>query len=196
MSRTRVLISLLALASASAPSFVAAQQAQYGPPLAGVCVFGRAQAIGGSKAGQAGTARMQQIAAGVTAELNPQRQAIVTEGNALQAGQKTMPAAELQQRGAALRQRAQAFDVLQRTRAAQLQQTRVLAEQQISRTMDPIVAQIITTHRCSVVLDRGALYGANPASDITPEVVRALDTQLPTVQFNLAPPPAPAPAAR
>ena len=190
MSRTRVLISMLALASAGAPSFVAAQQAQYGPPLAGVCVFGRTQAIGASKAGQAGTARMQQLAAGGTAELNPQRQAIVTEGNALQAGQKTIPAAELQQRGAALRQRAQAFDVLQRTRAAQLQQTRVLAEQQITRAMDPIVAQTITTHRCSVVLDRGALYGANPASDITADVVRGLDAQLPTVQFNLAAPPA------
>ncbi len=196
MSRTRVLISLLALASASAPSFVAAQQAQYGPPLAGVCVFGRAQAIGGSKAGQAGTARMQQLSASVATELNPQRQAIVTESNALAAGQKTLPPAELQQRAAALRQRAQQFDTLQRTRAAQLQQTRVLAEQQIARTLDPIAAQTITAHRCSVVFERGALYGANPAQDITPDVVRALDTQLPTIQFNLAPPPPPAAPAR
>jgi len=192
MSRTRVLISLLALASASAPSFVAAQQAQYGPPLAGVCVFGRAQAIGGSKAGQAGTARMQQLAGGVDAELNPQRQSLVADGTALQAAQKTLSPAEFAQRSAALRQRAQAFDVLQRTRAAQLRQTRLLAEQQISRTMDPIVAQTITTRRCSVVLDRAALYGANPASDITADVVRVLDSQLPTVQFTLAPPPAPA----
>jgi len=153
-----------------------------------VCLFGRAQALGASQAGAAGTARMVQLSKAVAAELDPQRQAIVQENNALQASQRAMPPAQYQQRMAQLNQRADAFARLEQIRNAELRQTRENAEQAIGRVMDPIVTQAFAARHCTVLLERSSAYVWNPAMDLTPLVVGELNRQMPTLNFNLVPP--------
>ena len=131
---------------------------------------------------------MQQLVRDVAAELKPQQDAIIQENNALEAVRKTLPPAQFQPRAAALQQRAQAFNQLRQLRAAQIQRTKALVEQQIAQAIDPLMGPIIAARKCAVVFERAATYGWNPALDLTPAVVQALDQRMPTIQFNLATP--------
>lgn len=186
MLRTPLALLLLCAAS-TAPALASAEQSPPGPPIPGLCLFARDAALGNSKAGQAANQRLQQLGAQIEAELNPEKQAIITENTALQNG-AALPAAQRQTRIAALQQRAQTFSQLQTLRGAQLQQTRVLATQTIVAKIDPILAPLVVARRCSLVLERTATYGFNPAMDLTPAVVDQLNQQLPTVTFYLATP--------
>ena len=175
----------LATAQTPAPALAANPM---GPPLAGICLFGRDAAIANSKAGQATNARLVQLGTQVNAELAPETQALVTERDALNAGATTIPAAQRGPRIDALQKRAATFNQLQQLRTAQLQASRTQAIEQILKQMDPVLGPISTSRHCSVVFERSATYGFNPAMDITPAVIQQLDARLPTLTFNLAPP--------
>ena len=184
------LLALLGLAAT--PGLVSAQAPAVpnanpmGPPIAGVCLFARDAAIAKSKAGAATDARLRQLAQGVQAELASERQAIVTENDAL----KAIPAAQRPQaRVDALDKRAAAFNQLQQLRTAQLQATRAQAIEQILKQMDPVLGPVSTGRHCSVVFERTATYGFNAAMDLTPTVVQQLDARMPTMTpFDLARP--------
>lgn len=172
----------------SVPSFAAAQQLQMGPPTPGVCLFSRSGAVTASRAGQAGTARMQQIVAGINADLNPQQQQISADGTALQAQKASLSAAQFQQRANALQLRFQAFQQLQQLRNAQIQATRNQVEGYVDQAMNPVLDSVSVAHHCAVVLERGNAYRFNAAMDLTDQVRVGLDQRLPTVQFNLVTP--------
>ena len=151
-------------ASVTTPTFATATP--------GVCLLSRDGAIGGSKAGQEATIHMQQLANGISTELSTQRGAI---------GQGTDPSQSVQQR-------AQAVAQLEQLRGAQLQRTKLLAEQQIAGALGGAIVPVVAAAKCSVIFERGNSYGWNPAMDITPQVILELDKRLPLIQFSLAPP--------
>jgi Skp family chaperone for outer membrane proteins len=99
-----------------------------------------------------------------------------------------MSAAERQQRTDALEKRAAAFLELQRVRAAQIRRTRADAIAEILKPMDAVLTPIATSRHCSVVFERTTTYGFNTAMDLTPAVVQQVDSRMPTLTFNLAPP--------
>jgi Skp family chaperone for outer membrane proteins len=161
----------------------------YGPPLTGVCVFTRDAALNTSQAGVSANQQLQQIAQGIAASLNPERDAISAEDKALAAEKAKLSPAKLQERGLALQKRAQAYGQTVQTRNAQLTQTHDKAFSQIAQAMTPILVSKITEHHCSLVMEsRGIIYGANPAMDLTSEVVQQLNAALPTVTVTLLPP--------
>jgi Skp family chaperone for outer membrane proteins len=185
------LVLALATIAAGAPVLAQGQAAPantLGPPIPGVCLFAREVALGSSKAGLAANARMRQLSQQVQAELAPEQQVIATEDNALRTSGPRMSPAERQQRTDALQKRAAAFAALQRVRAAQIQRTRADAIAEILKPMDAALNPIAMSHHCSIVIERGATYGYNPAMDLTPAVVQQIDARLPTLTFNLAPP--------
>ncbi len=163
-------------------------QNQLGPPLAGVCVFARDVAVANSKAGQATDARLRVLAQQVQTELTPESQAILAENNAITAPGTSLTALQRQTRVEALQKRAGAFDQLRQLRTAQLQQSRTQALDTILQKMNQILGPIASGRRCSIIIERSTTYGSNPAMDLTPTVVQSLDTALPTLTFDLAPP--------
>ncbi len=171
----------LASAQAAAP---AAAAAPLGPPIAGLCFFSRDSAVATSKAGQAATTRLRQLASQVDSELSPQRQALVTENNAI----KALPAAQQGARAAALEQRAQSFGQTAQLRQAQLQLTQSRAFGQVLNALSPIVGPIASQRKCAVVFDGSATYGYNQAMDLTSAAVAQLDQRMPTITFDLATP--------
>ena len=184
-----VFIVFLALGAAgSGPSGALAQPVQMGPALPGVCLFSRTAALGASRAAADGERRLQQLIAGVNAELNPQNQVITQEDNAVQAQRGSLTADEYQKRLEPVRRRAEAYAALRQTRIAQLQKTKTLAEQAIYRQMEPVLEAAVVSHRCSVVLERGGAYLFNGAMDLTDQVRIGLDQRMPTIQFDLAAP--------
>lgn len=181
---------VVAMSSSSAIAQTAApvQQLQFAAPVPGICLMGRDGVIGGSKAGIAGSQRLRQLQQQVAAELAPERQAIVQESTALQAGQKTIAAAQLQQRTVALQQRARKFNELDQLRAAQLERTRVNVEQQIAVAIAPAMAPVVARQKCSVVFERRTSYGSNAGMDITAAVIQEVDKRVAPTQFNLVTP--------
>ncbi len=155
-----------------APAAAATPTPAFAVPTPGVCLLSRDGAIGGSKAGQDATIHMQKLANDIGAELAAQRQAIAQGTDTVQSVQ----------------QRAQAVAQLEQLRGAQLQRTKILAEQQIAQALGTAVVPVVASARCSVIFERGNSYGWNPAMDITPAVILELDKKLPSIQFSLAPP--------
>jgi Skp family chaperone for outer membrane proteins len=175
-----------ALASAQTPA--AASQNPLGPPIAGVCVFGRDIAVSNSKAGQATDARLRVLAQQVQTELTPESKAILAENAAINAEGAKLTSSQKQTRLDALQRRAGAFDELRQQRTAQLQQTRTRAVDTILQTMNEVLGPIASTRHCSIILERNSTYGSNPAMDLTPAVVQAVDARVPTMTFDLSPP--------
>lgn len=176
--------------SALAQTAPASNVPTYGPPLTGVCIFSRDMALTTSQAGVSANQQLQQISKDLDAGLAPERDAIGKEDQALTAAKAKLSAADYQKRAAALQQRAQAYTAMVQTRNAQFTQTRDKATDQIATAVTPILVASITEHHCSLVLERGGIYGANAAMDLTPEVIQKLNAQMPTLAVSLAPPPA------
>ena len=87
----------------------------------------------------------------------------------------------------ALQQRAQAFERLAQTRAAELQYTEQQQIAQIAQRLDPILVQVYQERGCGLLLDRAAMFGANPAMDVTDRVIELLNGQLQTLTFDRMP---------
>ncbi len=122
-------------------------------------------------------------------ELQQMRDELERERNTLSADAFSAKTREYQQR----------FDALDRTVQGQrqaLQQSYNEAMTKIENTALQIIAQVASEHKANMVLTRAAVLFAANNLDITAEVTKRLDAQLPTMQVKLpapsAPPPAPA----
>jgi len=182
---------LLAIGAAALAAFTAtAASAQTpgpqnpGPVIPGVCVYFNQRLLAQSTAGQAVQARMEQLANEVRGELQPYATAIQTEMTALQQGQATIPADQMQQRRQALQQRLQEAQQLEQTRDAELRYTLSQQRQAIANAVDPILVQIYQERGCGLLLDRESVFLMNPAMDLTDLAIQRLNTALPTLSFN------------
>lgn len=175
---------LAALAVAGSATAQPAQPTNPGPVIPGVCTYSNERALGGSMVGQAVSARLEQLNQAVQAEMQPEATAIETEAATLEQSQATMPPEEFGQRATALQERLRNYQILGQTRQAEMQYTQQLQIQQIAATLDPILVQIYQERGCGLLLDRTAMYGANPAMDVTDRVIEVLNTQLQTLSFD------------
>jgi outer membrane protein len=184
-----------ALASLAAGSAAAQTQSQApanpGPVIPGVCVFHNDRLLATSTAGQSVQTGMQRLVTEVQGELQPYAATIQTEAQQLQQGGA---AADPQgTRRQALQQRAQEAQQLEQTRQQELQYTQQLQIRAIAQAADPILVAVYQERGCGLLLDRSAVYIANPAMDITDVVIQRLNTALPSLSFNRTPVPAQAP---
>ena len=162
----------------------------YGPALPGVCLFSQSQVVARSKAGTMANQQLEALAKSTQSDLEGQRSAILNDGRALAGSKGKATAADYDQRQKALQQRAKSFDELATTRTGQLQRTRQEVSGEIGRALGPILNGLISQHHCSLVLDKGATYGGNPAMDLSDSAVQQLDARLPSLRVSLAAPPA------
>lgn len=165
-----------------------------GPVIAGVCVLDEQRAILGSAAGRAYTARMQQLTQQAQAEVTAQRTPIETEVRRIQA----LPEAQRLQPAQALQPRITALQTLERQRSAELDATQQRQVQRIITELRPVVNQVYVARGCGLMLDGASVAFANPAMNVTDQVITGLNSRLPTLTFNretVAAQPAPAAAA-
>ena len=83
---------------------------------------------------------------------------------------------------------------LEQTRQQELQYTQGLQIRAIAQAADPILVAVYQERGCGLLLDRSAVYIANPAMDITDVVIQRLNAALPSLSFNRTPVPVQAPA--
>jgi outer membrane protein len=178
----------------------AAAAVTHGPAVPGICIMSVQGAIGGSTVGRHVDTRMQQIVQQVNAELNGERTAIENEGKSLESQRATLDRTALEQRASALQVRANALQRRAAQREREVAATEQKAVGRVGQEMEPLIRQVYQQRQCSVLLNRDAVVIANPAMDLTPGVIQALNAKI--TQFNFdrerldAQQPAAAPAAR
>jgi Skp family chaperone for outer membrane proteins len=168
--------------AAAAPAAAAQPPVSQGPAIPGVCILSLEGAIGSSTVGKYVQTRLQQIATQVQAEMKAEETAISTEAKALDAGKGTMDQSVFEKRAADLQVRANAYQRKAQLRDRELQATQQKALGRVGQELDPLIRQVYQQKQCSLMVQRDSLVIANPAMDVTPLVVTALNAKI--TQFN------------
>jgi Skp family chaperone for outer membrane proteins len=191
MSRTIMILVAVSFATpglAQAPS----GQALGGPRVAGVCLLSQQAVVANSKVGKAATARLQQLAQQAQGEVDAARTPIETDAKALDAQRATLKPADYEAKRVALAQRLQSVEQTAQNRSRQVELTRQNALAQIAQNAQPVIATVYKARGCGLLMDRNAVLGGNMDGDLTADVVQGLDAKTSTINFDLAPLPAPA----
>ena len=168
--------------AAAAPA--AAPPLPQGPAIPGVCVYHNDAAISASSAGHAAAARMQQLRAQVSAELQAEQAGIKTDAEALQAKRATLTQEQLQQAAAPIQQRGEALERKAQLRQHELEATGQKALQRIGTVVEPVLRSLYQQHGCSLMLNGDSVMASNREMDLTGQVVQQLNTQMPSITFD------------
>jgi outer membrane protein len=174
-----------AFAQAARPAAApAAPAVTHGAPINGVCILSMEGAIGGSTVGKYVGTRVQQLAQQVNAELTSEKTAIDNEAKTLDGQRGTLDQNTFEQRGAALQVRANALQRKAQLREREMQVTQQKALGRVEQEMEPLIRQAYQQKGCSLLLAREAVLLGNPAMDITPAVITALNGKITTFAFD------------
>ena len=173
--------SALAQSPAAAP---AGQAAVHGPPIANMCIISVESAIGGSTVGKYVETRMQQIVAQTNAELTGEKNAIDNDAKALEARRATSDQTTFEQQAVGLRGRADGLQRKAQIRDREISATEQKAVSRIGQEMEPLIRQVYQQRNCSILFQRTAVVIANPAMDITPQIVTALNAKITQFAFD------------
>ena len=174
-----------AFAQAAQPAQPAAPALPQGAPIAGMCVMSVEGVIGSSTVGRYVQTRLQQIAQQVNAELTAEQTAIQNEDRTLTGQRASLDANTFEQRAAALQVRANALQRKAQLREREVQVTEQKALNRVGTEMEPLIRQAYQQKQCSVLLNRSSvLLPPNPAMDITPQVVTALNAKITQFAFD------------
>lgn len=180
-----VLATTLGSASGAwAQAAAAAPAVTHGPPIQGVCIFSAEGAIATSTVGKYVNTRMQQIVAQVNAELNGQKTTLENEAKTLEAQSKTLDQAALQTKVNDLNTKGQALQRLAAQREREISATEQKAYSRVATELEPLARQAYQSKQCSILLNGGAVSIANPAMDITPQVITALNAKITQFQID------------
>jgi len=168
----------------TAPAAAAPATIPTGPVIPGVCVFSNEQAIGTSAVGKFVQERLKQIQGQVQAEVQGEAAALQADEKAYLAQRGTLSSDVQQQRELSMQQREQQLQRKAELRNRELQATEQKALSRIAVEMNPLLRQVYSQRNCGLLLDQNAVFGANPAMSITPEVVRLLDAKITQFAFD------------
>lgn len=184
--------SAMAQAAAAAP---AAAPLNHGPPLANVCVVDIQGASASSTVGRYVFTRLKQLQDQASAELQGDATALQNEARALEAARATLDQNTLEQRAAGLQVKDNALQRKGQLRQRELEATDEKASGRIGTEMQPLITQLYQQKGCSMLLRREALLTMNPAMDITPALITALNAKITQFAFDRERLDTPTPAA-
>jgi len=180
-------IALSGATAAFAQAAPAAPNINQGPAVNGICVFSDQQVLGASAVGKAVATRLQQINQQVNAELNGERTTLQNDAKSLEGQRTTLDQNTLERRAADLQVRDNAWQRKVQQRQAELEETQKQALGRIYNEMEPLVQQAYQQKGCSILINRQAVVlPTNPAMDITPQVLAALNSKIQTFTFDRA----------
>jgi Skp family chaperone for outer membrane proteins len=179
---------------ASAPAQEAGTAAPAAPAKAGgplpapiFLVLDKSAVLRFSKAGQDIARQLQPVVTQAQNSIQGQRQSLERQAEALRQD-TSLSEDERQKRQAALETKAQALQNDAARRQQQLQTAMARANEPLSKAVGEIVPAIVKQRGANMVLDRAAVAQADPAFDITQDVIAQLDARLPSVKVDLNPP--------
>ena len=177
-------LALSTAAAAQTPAATATTAVTYGPPIPGVCTVSVDAVVGNSTVGKYVETRLRELGAQVNAELSGEKSAIDTEARTLQSQRATMDQNALRQRASALQERENTLEQKAAIREREMQATQQQAVGRVLNEMKPLIATAAEAQHCSILIDRSSVILVNPAMDLTPAVVTALNGKLTQFAFD------------
>lgn len=170
--------------AAAAPAAPAAPAINHGPPLAGVCVVDIQGGSASSTVGRYVFNRLKQLQDQAQAELQGEATVIQSEARALETARRTLDQNTLEQRAASLQVKDNALQRKSQLRQRELEVTDEKASGRILQEMQPLITTLYQQKGCSMLLRREALLTMNPAMDITPALITALNAKITQFAFD------------
>jgi len=172
-------------AFAQAPAAAPAQPAiAFGAAIPGLCTMSPEAALATSQVGNYVGGRMKQIVDQANAELQGEKTQLDNDAKAIDARRATMDQNTLEQQAAAIQVRASAWQRKAQLRDREIQATDQKAENRVNQEMEPLIKQVFQQRACTILINRGSVVVANPAMDITPQVVSALNAKITQFAFD------------
>lgn len=170
----------------AAPAPLPPPQVTHGAALPGVCVFSGERAIGQSTVGRFVFTRLQQLTQQASAEVSAEETALNNDAKALDGQRATLDQSAFETRAAAIQVRANSLQRKVQQRNAEMQRTQEKALGRLSDEIAPLVRTSYQAKGCSMLINRESLTLdlANPAMDITPQVVTALNAKITQFTFD------------
>jgi Skp family chaperone for outer membrane proteins len=155
-----------------------------GPVIAGVCIYSNDAVMQNADVSKAAGVRLNQINTAAEAELAPQVTALQKEGADLQALEKTTAKEKFGPMVQAFLTKRNDFADKAFIVSQELSRTEKEANRLISQVVSPILTQTYEAKGCGMLVDRSAVLFANPAMDITGEVIQRLNAAKPTIDLK------------
>jgi len=147
-------------------------------------VLDKAAVVRESKAGKDIARQLQPVVRQIEAGLLARREALDRDAQALERDSTIAPA-DREKRITALGARQNAINEDAQKRQQQVQTALAAANGELSKAMVQIVPGIVKAHGANMVLDAAVLPKADPAFDITKEVIDQLDARVTAVKLPL-----------
>jgi outer membrane protein len=170
--------------AAGSAAFAQEPAITYGPPITGVCTVSVDTVVGTSTVGKYVESRLQQIGAQVNAELTAEKNSIEGDARTLDGQRASLDQASFEQRASALQTRGNALERKAAIRDREMQATQQQAVGRVINEMKPLIASAAQAQKCSILVDRSAVILVNPAMDLTPGVVTALNGKVTQFAFD------------
>lgn len=174
--------------AAAAPKPAAAAAAPQAPvftgTVPGMCILSKEELLGASTVGKYVQTRLGQLTSQANAEVTGDQTSLQNDAKALDAKKTTLAPADFDKQQAALQQRYQALQQKAQQRDREIQATEQKAIQRVMGDASPLVNDQVKAKSCGVLLDADAILGGNPALDLTPAVITALNAKITQFDFD------------
>lgn len=170
--------------AAGAPAAATAPAPVFTTTISGLCILSREGIVQASTVGKFVQTRLGQLGGQANAELSGEQTSIQTAAKDLETRKATLGDAAYQQQRAALQQRVEALQQKAQLRDRELQATEQKAVQRVLQEAGPLVNDQVKAKNCGVLLDGNAVLGGNPAMDLTPGVIAALNAKITQFEFD------------
>lgn len=165
--RQPVLIALAVGASLLSAAASAQQAPTFGPPIPGMCIFGRSAALEGSNRGREVAARIAAAGKMVSARAQGDRSRIQSE--------LSRPGQQDPSRRAALMQELNAVQQFENDARNSIQARSAEGYAALEPSMVAALSKVVTERRCSLIVERAITYGWNNGMDVTDAVIAAMN---------------------
>jgi|GEM_PF-5791913 len=154
-------------------------------PGATICMYSNDTVLSQSELGQRGTQRLRQLGADIEQQLQQLREPLEEDISTLREQAGELDEDELESRQQELLQRQQTLQQQANVLNARLRYTNNVATQRINELIEPLVDNAYEQNSCSILLERDTVLRAGDGVDLTGVVLRLLDEQANSIDFDL-----------
>lgn len=167
-SRLRI-ISVAMLAALMGTSASAQSSPQFGPPVPGVCLFARGEALENSALGKDIARKIREARVLVQQQVGNEKGRIEAELAGLRTNDSSRRMELFDEMNTVNRFEANANN--------RIEEQTAVAFRSIEPTMEAALAAVVTKRKCGLIVERSITYGWNSAMDITPAVIATMDAR-------------------